>query len=69
MTLPDVFSGLRFRLSLGHLKKYDEVAARAWLQGKLLVAFLIDRLLAMAESLSPWGYAIEESQAQPVRMA
>lgn len=63
------FKRLKSLVSLGHLKKHDEVAARAWLQGKLLVAFLIDRLLAMAESLSPWGYAIEESQAQPVRMA
>ena len=63
------FKRLKSLVSLGHLKKHDEVAARAWLQGKLLVAFLIDRLLAMAESLSPWGYTIEESRAQPVRMA
>ena len=63
------FKRLKSLVSLGHLKKHDAVAARAWLQGKLLVAFLIDRLLAMAESLSPWGYAIEESWTEPVRMA
>jgi hypothetical protein len=63
------FKRLKSLVSLGHLKKHDAIAAQAWLQGKLLVAFLIDRLLAMAEHLSPWGYPFEEGQTPPLRMA
>lgn len=63
------FKRLKSLVSLGHLKKHDDTAARAWLQGKLLVAFLIDRLLAMAERVSPWGYPFEEGQTQPLRVA
>jgi Transposase DDE domain len=63
------FKRLKSLVSLGHLKKHDDTAARAWLQGKLLVAFLIDRLLAMAERVSPWGYLFEEGQTQPLRVA
>lgn len=51
-----VFKRLKSLVQLGHLKKHDEQAARAWLQGKLLVAFLIDALLESAERFSPWGY-------------
>ena len=41
---------------LGHLKKHDPDAARAWVQGKLLVALLIDALRVAREGFSPWGY-------------
>jgi hypothetical protein len=51
------FKRLKSLLQLGHLKKHDQTAARAWLQGKLLVAFLLDALLVTAERISPWGYA------------
>lgn len=37
------------------LKKHDPQAARAWLQGKLLVALLIDALRVASEDFSPWG--------------
>jgi hypothetical protein len=50
-----VFKRLKSLLGLGHLKKHDEQAARAWLQGKLLVACMIEKLLAMAEHISPLG--------------
>jgi len=63
------FKRLKSLVSLGHLKKHDDVAARSWLQGKLLVAFMIDRLLALAERVSPWGYPFEEGQTPPLRMA
>ena len=63
------FKRLKSLVSLGHLKKHDDVAARSWLQGKLLVAFLIDRLLALAERVSPWGYPFEEGQTPPLPMA
>ena len=47
------FKRLKSLVQLGHLKKHDEIAARAWLQGKLLVAFLVDALLVTAERISP----------------
>jgi hypothetical protein len=53
------FKRLKSLIALGHLKKHDERAARSWLQGKLLVALLISRLIAHAERFSPWGYDIE----------
>jgi hypothetical protein len=51
-----IFKRLKSLVQLGHLKKHDAVAARAWLQGKLLAAFLLDALLETAERISPWGY-------------
>jgi RNase P protein component len=50
------FKRLKSLLQLGHLKKHDARAARSWLQGKLLVAVLIARLIAHSERVSPWGY-------------
>jgi len=52
------FKRLKSLIQLGHLKKRDPRAARSWLQGKLLVALLIARLIAHAERVSPWGYEI-----------
>lgn len=51
-----VFKQLKSLAGLGHLKKHDPDAARAWLQGKLLVALLIDALRVASEAFSPWGY-------------
>ena len=50
-----VFKRLKSLTDLGHLKKHDPEAARAWLQGKLLVALITDALLETAEHFSPWG--------------
>lgn len=50
------FKRLKSLLQLGHLKKFDSDGARAWLQGKLLVACLIEKLILTAERFSPWGY-------------
>lgn len=63
------FKRLKSLVQLGHLKKHDEMAARAWLQGKLLVAFLVDALLVTAERISPWGYTNWQSEPQPVFVA
>lgn len=52
------FKRLKSLIQLGHLKKHDDQAARSWLQGKLLVALLVARLIAHAERVSPWGYEI-----------
>ena len=50
------FKRLKSLLQLGHLKKADKDGAKAWLQGKLLVACLIEKLILTAERFSPWGY-------------
>ena len=59
------FKRLKSLIQLGHLKKHDARAARSWLQGKLLVALLIARLIAHAERVSPWGYEIAWFAAPP----
>lgn len=60
------FKRLKSLLQLGHLKKFDKDGARAWLQGKLLVACLIEKLILTAERFSPWGYVgAQEVQARP----
>ncbi len=56
-----VFKRLKSILGLGHLRKADPEAAAAWIQGKLLVAFLIESLICAGESLFPWGYPICET--------
>lgn len=58
------FKRLKSLLGLGHLKKTDEEAAKAWLQGKLLVAFLIEALIASAERFFPWGYPLPPEAQQ-----
>jgi hypothetical protein len=54
------FKRLKSLLQLGHLKKTDKEGAKAWLQGKLLVACLIETLILTAERFSPWGYRADE---------
>jgi hypothetical protein len=63
------FKRLKSLVQLGHLKKHDPLAACAWLQGKLLVAFLLDALLETAERISPWGYRCSGDPAQPLPLA
>lgn len=59
-----VFKRLKSLLGLGHLKKTDVTLSKAWLQGKLLVAFLIEALIASAERFFPWGYPLPVPQEQ-----
>jgi len=65
------FKRLKSLLQLGHLKKFDKEGARAWLQGKLLVACLIEKLILTAERFSPWGYATARNppSAHPITLA
>lgn len=55
------FKRLKSIMGLGHLKKTDPEAAKAWIHGKLFVAFLIEALISAGENFSPWGYPIEGS--------
>lgn len=63
------FKRLKSLLHLGHLKKTDVVGAKAWLQGKLFVATLIETLIAIGERFSPWGYFLAEGRSTTVPMA
>jgi hypothetical protein len=56
-----VFKRLKSILGLGHLRKTDPESARAWIQGKLLVAFLVESLIRHGESFFPWGYPLCEA--------
>ena len=53
-----VFKRLKSIMALGHLRKYNDEASRAWLQGKLLIALLIEVFLRYGESFFPWGYPL-----------
>lgn len=63
-----VFKRFKQIAQLGHLPKYDQDSARAWLYGKLFVALLTEKLIQHARSISPWGYALAQ-QAPPQPMA
>lgn len=58
-----VFKRLKSLLGIGHLRKIDQEAAQSWVQGKLFVALLIERLRTYAESFSPWGYPLDRENA------
>ena len=62
-----VFKRFKQIASLGHLPKYDDESSKAWLYGKLFVALLTEKLIAQAESVSPWGYHFPRGQdAEPL---
>lgn len=63
------FKRLKSLLQLGHLKKIDKDGAKAWLQGKLLVACLIETLILTAERFSPWGYPCDGRGISPSAVA
>lgn len=47
------FKRLKSLLHFGHLKKKDAQGALAWLQGKVLLALLIEKLIAVGDLFSP----------------
>lgn len=50
------FKRMKSLLRLGHLPKHNDASARAWIQGKLLVVLLVERLIQEARFFSPWGF-------------
>jgi hypothetical protein len=54
------FKRLKSIMGLGHLRKTDLRGAKAWIHGKLLVAFLMEALVAAGERFFPWGYPIPQ---------
>jgi hypothetical protein len=59
-----VFKRFKQIAQLGHLPKYDDDSAKAWLYGKLFVALLTEKLITHASALSPWGYELQSPQKQ-----
>jgi hypothetical protein len=51
-----VFKRLKGIIGVGNLPKQNPKSSVAWLQGKLFVALLVERLHQEAEFFSPWGY-------------
>lgn len=60
------FKRLKSLLHLSHLRKSDLEAARAWMHGKLLVAFLVEACLQAGNRFFPWGYPIFPEAPEPV---
>jgi IS4 transposase len=59
------FKRLKSLLQMGQVPKKKAASAQAWMQGKILTALLIERLLCEARFFSPWGYPLRREQ-QPV---
>lgn len=58
-----VFKRFKSLAQLGHLPKHDDDSAKAWLYGKLLVALVVEKIIAHASVISPWGYVMEKYEA------
>jgi hypothetical protein len=52
------FKRLKSLVECGSVPKSDEATALAWMQGKLLEALLVEKLLEEEERFSPWGHRI-----------
>ena len=50
------FKRLKSVLDAGSVPKSDEASALAWMQGKLLEALLVEKLLEKSGAFSPWGH-------------
>jgi len=62
-----VFKRFKQIAQLGHVPKYDQDSAKAWLYGKLFVTLLTEKLIQHARALSPWGYALaQQAPSQPM---
>lgn len=56
------FKRMKSILGLGHLRKTDMNGAKAWIHGKLLVAFLLEAMLSAGSAFFPWGYPLSEGK-------
>jgi len=52
------FKRMKSILRVGHLPKTDPTSAQAWLEGKIFVGLLVERMIHSAEAISPWGYSL-----------
>jgi hypothetical protein len=51
-----IFKRLKSLAGLGHLPKYDDTSAKAWLYGKLFIGLLVEKMILHAKNISPWGH-------------
>ncbi len=63
-----VFKRFKSLAQLGHLPKFDDESAKAWLYGKLLVALLTEKIDRHARTLSPWGYPIAAQSLEGIQI-
>ena len=56
------FKRLKSLMGAGHVPKVDDQSARAWMQGKILTALLLERLLLEAKIFPPWGYHLPDAE-------
>ncbi len=58
------FKRLKSIVGLSHLPKQDPIGAKAWIQGKIFSAFLLETLIVAGERFFPWGYPIIEKEIE-----
>jgi hypothetical protein len=63
------FKRMKSLLGLSRLRKKDPEGAKAWLQGKLLVACLIERLIAVGEHFSPVAHEEYERKSSATSLS
>jgi hypothetical protein len=56
------FKRLKSIAELGHLPKYDDRSSRVWLYGKLFIALLTEKMVRVANTISPWGYTTQTTE-------
>ena len=62
-----VFKRFKQIAQLGHLPKFDQDSAKAWLYGKLFVTLLTEKLIQHARAIPPWGYPLaHQTTSQPM---
>jgi len=50
-----VFKRFKQITNMGHIPKYHDDSAQAWMYGKLFIALLTEKIMRCANSISPWG--------------
>jgi len=60
-----VFKRFKSLANLGHLPKQLAESSKAWLYGKLLVALLVEKIIASGGALSPWRDA-SDGDSEPL---
>jgi hypothetical protein len=56
------FKRLKNLLALGHVPKTNDDTAKTWMQGKVLVALLIEKIMLEGRFFSPWGYPAQRGK-------
>jgi hypothetical protein len=50
-----VFKRFKQITHMGHLPKYHDESAQAWLYGKLFIALVTEKIMRNSQAISPWG--------------